>query len=159
MALEHIEKRAGRIRARREELGLTQEDVADRMQDIYREKNPEARPDRTRGQMVSDWERAENEPSPRKLELLAEALQTTVAELSVDAPDKSGPTPDPFSQNGSSTESGTVAALMTRIDELESAADSRHSELMSKLSEVSDELERLQKLERRPGRGRVAGSK
>ena len=68
MALEHIEQRAARIKARRDELHLTQEEVADRMQDIHRERNPEGPADKTRGQMVSDWERAANEPSSRNPE-------------------------------------------------------------------------------------------
>lgn len=97
MALEHIEKRARRIRELRSNLGLSQEGLADRMQEVHRERNPDAPPDQTRGQMVSDWERAVNEPSPKKLELLAGALGVTVAQLSVDPPDKTT-TPDPFAR-------------------------------------------------------------
>lgn len=95
MALDHIEKRARRIRELRGNLGLSQEGLADRMQEVHRERHPDLPPDQTRGQMVSDWERAVNEPSPKKLELLAGALGVTVAELSVDPPDKTM-TPDPF---------------------------------------------------------------
>lgn len=100
MALEHIEKRAARIAERRGELGLTQEQVADLMQDAHKKRNPDAGPDKTRGQMVSDWERAVNEPSPAKLELLADALETTVADLNAgpkaDRARKPATAPDPF---------------------------------------------------------------
>lgn len=81
MALEHIERRARRMRERREELDLTQEEVAARMIEVCRERYPDEPEDRTRGQMVSDWERAVNSPSPRKLELLAAALDTTVEDF------------------------------------------------------------------------------
>src|ERR1044072_1064839 len=74
------------MRRRREELGLTQEQVADRMQDAHAARQPEADPDKTRGQMVSDWERAVNDPRGYKLELLAEALEWTVADLEADQP-------------------------------------------------------------------------
>jgi transcriptional regulator with XRE-family HTH domain len=86
MALEHVEKRARRIKERREELGLTQEQVAERMQEAHMARQPDADPDRTRGQMVSDWERAVNDPRGYKLELLAEALGWTVADLEADQP-------------------------------------------------------------------------
>lgn len=117
MALEHIEKRAARIKAQREELGLSQEALADRMQEVHAERFPDREPDQTRGQMVSDWERAVNEPSPRKLELLALALETSVAALSTDAPDKNGSIPDPFGQAspGATSESGAVAGLRAQM--------------------------------------------
>lgn len=85
MALEHIERRAERMRERRKELGLTQEEVADRMQETHRDRHPDGEPDHTRGQMVSDWERAVNEPSAPKLELLAAALEWTVGDLNTDS--------------------------------------------------------------------------
>lgn len=88
MALDHIQRRADRIRERREELDLTQEQVADLMHVAQRELNPDEPDDRTRGQMVSDWERAVNSPSPAKLELLAIALTTTVADLSAGPKDQ-----------------------------------------------------------------------
>jgi len=113
MALAHIERRAERVRKRRDELGLTQEQVADRMQDIHRERHPEADPDRTRGQMVSDWERAVNEPSPAKLELLAAALDWTVAELNADQP-KHRPSVDDWA-----TLDGVPRQLAQQLDRIE----------------------------------------
>ena len=136
MALEHIEQRAARIKARRDELHLTQEEVADRMQDIHRERNPEGPADKTRGQMVSDWERAANEPSSRKLELLAAALETTVAELSVNPPERSGPTPDPFAASQTGRPEGTAD-----LAAFEQAAVARHSEVMLELGKIRTLLE------------------
>jgi transcriptional regulator with XRE-family HTH domain len=57
------------LRERREELGLTQKEVAFRM------------PDGTDSQAVSKWERDEHEPSPAKLLTLAAALELTPEEL------------------------------------------------------------------------------
>jgi len=118
MALEHQERRARRLAERRAELNLTQEEVAERMQDAWAKLYPDQKPDRTRGQMVSDWERAENDPSPAKLELLATALETTVADLSAGPkserrrkPEKA---PDPFAQGGE----GTLSEIRDLIDSL-----------------------------------------
>lgn len=114
MALEHIERRAARMRARREELGLSQEAVADRMQDIHAEHHPDEPRDRTRGQMVSDWERAVNEPSPKKIELLAAALSWTVGDLNSDAVDESTETPDVL---------GALSSDQARLERIEAKLD------------------------------------
>lgn len=132
MALEHVERRAARIRERRLELGLTQEDLADRMIEIHRRRNPDAPPDRTRGQMVSDWERAVNAPTGRKLELLAEALETTVADLTAGPKSertKPSGTPDLLSVGQSQP---SDSDLGSRLDHMES----RINELHSKIDEV-----------------------
>jgi transcriptional regulator with XRE-family HTH domain len=125
MALEHIERRARRMRERREELQLTQEQVADRMQDTHRERHPDQEPDRTRGQMVSDWERAVNEPSPPKLELLAAALEWTVADLNTDQPSERNGAPD------------VIGALEPgEITEVSEALRALHEELLELRADV-----------------------
>ena len=123
MALEHIEMRAKNIRDRREKLDLTQEEVADRMHDAKRRRDPDGEPDKTTGQMISDYERAVNDPSPPKLELLAEALETTVAELSARPADK-GATPDLMATLAPDAEAGELhAANLCIADEAGAAHD------------------------------------
>lgn len=107
---------------------MTQEELADRMQDVHRELHPDESPDRTRGQMVSDWERAVNEPSPAKLELLAAALMWTVGDLNADEPDRSSGTPDLVAELGDGDE--TVAATLARIAEKLDAVSNRVDRLL-----------------------------
>lgn len=90
MALEHVTKRGKRAKARREELDLTQEDVAERIQELHAERNPGADRDKTRGQMISDYERGINDPRGARLELWAEALEWTVGDLEADKPATDG---------------------------------------------------------------------
>jgi transcriptional regulator with XRE-family HTH domain len=76
-----------RIRERREELGMrTQRELADLIPS-----------DTVTNQTVSNWERGVNQPSPRYLRELAEALQVDVSYFLQlrDKPAK-GKTPDPF---------------------------------------------------------------
>lgn len=141
MALEHVERRAARMRARRKELGLTQEAVADRMQEIHAERHPDAPADQTRGQMVSDWERAVNEPSPKKLELLAAALDWTVGDLNTDPPELSA-TPDPFEPaNGPRPDSELLREVAARQIDLGlqlSSTQAQLQELLRRLPEPGE---------------------
>jgi transcriptional regulator with XRE-family HTH domain len=77
MALEHLRALGERARQRREELGLTQEEVARRM------------PGNVSGARVSLWERGKNRPHDGNLEEYAKALETTVAALLTPPADKS----------------------------------------------------------------------
>lgn len=131
MALEHIERRAARMRRRREELGLTQEEVADRMQDIHTERSPDEPRDKTRGQMVSDWERSINEPSPAKLELLASALGWTVGDLNGGAAEKE-PTPDLMGTLSPTLEAADLAELHRKLDQVLAG----QTELRSEIAQV-----------------------
>ena len=49
MALAHVEMRAQNLRAARASLGLTQEEVADRMHEIKTRRDPSGPPDKTTG--------------------------------------------------------------------------------------------------------------
>lgn len=94
VAKEQAARVGRRIRERRDELGLTQAEVAARMVD-----SPS-----TNDQQVSKWERGEHRPNDDNLEILAQALETTLADL-VSGPlgerdGRPAATPDPFASNG-----------------------------------------------------------
>lgn len=81
MAAEYVARIGERIRTRREELGLTQEEVARRL------------PGKVTGQRVSLWERGEHQPRADSLEAVAKALDVPVTYFLAAAPDKTE-TPD-----------------------------------------------------------------
>lgn len=78
MAAEYLERMGARIRARREELHLTQEDVARRF------------PGRTTGNQISRWERGANRPGDQQLEALAKVLDVPVAYFFAPPPTSNG---------------------------------------------------------------------
>lgn len=67
MASEHVKRMGARIKDRREELGLTQKQLADLVGGA------------TDGNQVSKWERGANRPTDARLEKIAEALQVQPA--------------------------------------------------------------------------------
>lgn len=157
MALEHVEKRAKRIRERRIELGMTQEELAERMQEIHIKRRPESLPDKTRGQMVSDWERAVNDPRGYKLELLAEALEWEVADLEADNPrHKNGTHPDLMDALSAAP---SVSGLAAAVDDLTKQVAALKAELRAGLGKVQKAQEDQQKLLERVARSRATGSK
>lgn len=83
MAAEYLERMGERIRQRREEFGLTQEELARQM------------PGQVTGARISLWERGKNRPRDDSLESLAKVLKVDVAYFMADEPDKSR-TPDLF---------------------------------------------------------------
>lgn len=129
MALEHIERQGRRIRERRVELGLTQEQIAERMQAAWAEQHPSEDADRTRGQMVSDWERAANAPSPGKLELLASALDTNVADLMA----------GPLDERGKS-ESGETPDVIGTLNDDVPDAEQRLAQIEATVMAIADHL-------------------
>jgi transcriptional regulator with XRE-family HTH domain len=68
MAGELARQVGARIRARREELGLNQRELAEKIGEVT-----------VNNQRVSDWERGVNQPSSRYLEKVADALGVEVA--------------------------------------------------------------------------------
>jgi transcriptional regulator with XRE-family HTH domain len=138
-----------RMKELREGRGLTQREFADLL------------PGKTEGKDVSRWENGKHRPSPDTLSAIADALETTVADLHagpLSSRKAKGPTPDPFAATRKAgAESDAVADLQAQIAELLEVSESRHSALLSKLSEVSDELEQMRKREQLPGRGRAKG--
>lgn len=127
MATELAQRVGERIRARREELGLSQRQVADRM------------PDAVSNQHVSNWERAVNQPSPRYLPKLAEALEVDIGYFHI-AP-ASAPaieTPDPFdaTPKWASRLEGKVDRLLVLLDGLgERPVPRQLSEMEERLGE------------------------
>jgi transcriptional regulator with XRE-family HTH domain len=81
MAAEYLERMGARIRDRREELGLTQDDVARRM------------PGKITHNRISLWERGKNRPRDDALESLAGVLGVPVSYFMMSEPDKTK-TPD-----------------------------------------------------------------
>jgi transcriptional regulator with XRE-family HTH domain len=67
MASEHVKRMGARIKDRREELGLTQRQLADLVGGA------------TDGNQVSKWERGANRPTDARLEKIADALQVEPA--------------------------------------------------------------------------------
>lgn len=94
MAAEYLERMGARIKARREELGLTQDEVAGKM------------PGKVNGQRISLWERGKNRPRDDALEALAGVLDVDVSYFMASEP-TNGDTPDlmeiarPFGLEGS----------------------------------------------------------
>ena len=115
MAREHVLRIGARIKDRRDELGLSQKEVADRMPGLAVD-----------GNYISRWERGIVKPGDEHMGDLAKALETTIAALLIDPPDKSE-TPD-LSRKGSSQLDEIQAdlaatrvelgALATQVEEL-----------------------------------------
>ena len=81
MAAEYLARMGERIRLKREERGLTQDDLAREM------------PGKVTGQRISLWERGMNRPRDDSLEALARILGVSVSYFMAPEPDKSE-TPD-----------------------------------------------------------------
>lgn len=96
MAAAYLQRMGERLRARRDELGLSRSDVARQL------------PGKTNENAVYRWEKGQHRPNDDTLEALAGVLKTTVSYFLTDEPEKSA-TPDPFgdSINGVGEELGT----------------------------------------------------
>ena len=151
MALEHVEKRAQRIKQRREELRLTQEQVAERMQEAHSRRAPGQEPDRTRGQMVSDWERAVNDPRGYKLELLAEALETTVAHLETDPPSEESEESPLDALSKKKGEEASTTEVVAAVEALRLEMVATRTRLLAEIGKVQAALKA------RPSTGSKAG--
>lgn len=104
MAAQRAEKIGARMRERREQLGLKQREIADRV--------PVAS---VTADYVGRWERGIVEPSAAYLDLIAAALETSVADLMAGPLSErkpQGETPDPFA-NGHSQH---IAERLDRIE-------------------------------------------
>jgi transcriptional regulator with XRE-family HTH domain len=124
MAAEHVRALGERIRLRREELGMTQDEVARQMKGTLD------------GQRISKWERGENRPRDESLEDLARVLQTTALALLAPKPRTNGTpneTPDPFAGQD---------ALADRLDRIEAAVSELRREREQGIAEVQALLRR-----------------
>lgn len=132
MAAERAGRVGARMRERREELGLTQPQVADRIPVASVTKD-----------YISRWERGKVETSDAYLELAAAALETTIADLMggplADRQPK-GPTPEPF-PNGNGLEAQVtrlveaVSALDEQLRLLRAEAATRDAEALKRIEE------------------------
>lgn len=114
MAAEHVVRMGRRIAQRREELGLSQNDLARLM------------PGKVGAQQVSKWERGLHKPHPETLEHLAKALQTTVAHFMLDEPQAG--TPDLMGKLAD-VENGELVEVLRRLVERQAAVEAALAEL------------------------------
>jgi transcriptional regulator with XRE-family HTH domain len=117
MAAEHVRALGERIRVRREELGMTQDEVARQMKGTVD------------GQRISKWERGENRPRDESLEDLARVLQTTIAGLLMPELDK--------------TETPDLSKLALPADALTSRFDALEERVTAQLAEHARKVEAL----------------
>lgn len=103
MAAEYLERIGARIAARREELGLTQEDVAREL------------PGKVTGQRVSLWERGKHRPRDDSLEALARILRVDVSYFMSQEPEKQNGTPDLFAGESDQPQ---LVAIESKLDAL-----------------------------------------
>ena len=131
----------GRIKELRDELGLTQRELAD------------ALPGKTEGKDVSRWENGKHRPGPDTLGHIADVLDTTVADLHAGplvTRKPNGPTPDPFANR-------TQAA--SAVDRIEADVQSLlhgQAELAARMLMVERLLEDQRKQQRPAARTRKA---
>lgn len=115
MAKAQTERLGRRIRERRDELELTQKQLAALMTD-----SPSVD-----AQQISNWERGKHKPSDDNLEILAGALDTTIADLysgPVSERKPKGETPDLMGQvNGSDADQ--LVLLRDEVQELSAKVD------------------------------------
>lgn len=104
MAAEHAERIGARIKAAREDLGLTQNELADRMAG------------KSDGTQVSKWERGANRPTDTNLEQIAKALGKDISWFLMPEPDKNT-TPDLFGITGAG-EGGPPLDRLATVEEL-----------------------------------------
>ena len=118
----------GRIKELREGRRLTQREFAHQL------------PGKTEGKDVSRWENGKHRPSPDTLGAIADALETTVADLHagpVADRQAQGETPDPFAVSRSQGEEPTEALLRDLL--------AGQLELGAQLLRIERDLEALRK--------------
>jgi transcriptional regulator with XRE-family HTH domain len=127
MAAEFVQRMGARIAQRRNELGLSQVDVA------------RALPGKVDGSQVSRWERGLHKPGDDTLERLGVILEVPVSYFMTPEPDHAS-TPDPFPANGSSTTDerldrieAALTTMLERVDHIAAHAQEQRSELMDRL--------------------------
>jgi transcriptional regulator with XRE-family HTH domain len=123
VAKAQTERLGRRIKERREELDLKQREVAARM----------AASPSTDAQMVSKWERGEHRPNDDNLEILADALETTVADL------VSGPLSERPAKAATPDAMAALDGKPAAGDELHAQLD-RIEQALSGLAEVLDAM-------------------
>jgi transcriptional regulator with XRE-family HTH domain len=118
MAAEHVRALGERIRVRREELGMTQDEVARQMSGTVD------------GQRISKWERGENRPRDESLEDLARVLKTTPEALlapaaKMETPDLSLPPANGIADRLDAIERALAEQRETLAEQRETLAEAR----------------------------------
>lgn len=131
MAREYVQRIGARMRERREELGLSQREVADQM------------PGAVTGNDISRWERGEHKPGDERLEKLAEILQTSVAYFLTDK--RESATPD-------------LSNAPSQLDRIEAAQESLTVEVAAIRVELATALTLLEELTRSLAQKRGSGA-
>jgi transcriptional regulator with XRE-family HTH domain len=124
MAAEHVRALGERIRVRREELGMTQDEVARQMSGTVD------------GQRISKWERGENRPRDESLEDLARVLKTTPEALLAPAAKMETPDLSLPPANG----------LADRLDAIERALAEQRETLAEARREREEHVEHIEQL-------------
>jgi transcriptional regulator with XRE-family HTH domain len=122
MASEHVKRMGARIKDRREELGMTQRQLADQVGGA------------TDGNQVSKWERGSNRPSDAKLERLAVALKVDPSYFH---------TPPPLRETGDLMGAFDGETQLDRIEGMLEALVEHFELRVPTPSEVADETERV----------------
>lgn len=140
MAEAHKQRVGRAIRQRREELGLSAEELG--------RKIPVA------GKTVERWERGETFGHMDNLDRVAELLETDVATLMAGPAGEQAETPDVLGQLSDSREAGEVAAeILRRLEDLQAG----QVELLAGLEQVREAQQAQQRLDR-PGESPAAGA-
>lgn len=123
-----------RIRARRDELGLTQKQVARAMNEAAADDDQQSAAD---AQRVSDWERGYNKPSERYLRQLVAALQVPDLTYFFEEPEQPDVLASLAPANGDQADLlGRLIAIEKKLDQLALDTEARDLEVQRRLDEI-----------------------
>lgn len=129
MASEHVKRMGARIKERREELGMTQRQLADAVGGA------------TDGNQVSKWERGANRPTDARLELIARALHVEPSYFHTPPPTEG--TGDLMTALNSGSQLDRIEAqlhaLAKHVAAMDAAALERDEEMAAQLAALRDE--------------------
>lgn len=118
----------GRIRERREELGLKQRELAERL------------PGKTEGKDVSRWENGRHRPSPNTLAEIAKVLETTVGDLHA-GPVKSREAPKDRDLLGAFNGTDPLTEIREQLARIEDVVSETRRLVRDRLAEMDAEAE------------------
>lgn len=142
MAVQYREQVGQAIRDRRDQLGVSQEAVADRIDAWFADQGKPRRTPMT-AQTISRWERGENMGRADNLEALAAALETTVGEIMAQV--KAKPLADKRRNGGDPTSAqldrieAKLNAVLEALGRSPLVADPEMAEIAAELGSAIDE--------------------
>lgn len=132
VAAEYVVRMGRRIAQRREDLGLSQNDLA------------RALPGRVGAQMVSKWERGVHEPRSDTLEQIANVLKVPVAHFMVDEPEAG--TPDVLHVlDGATDKADEILSMLKQLVQRQEAVEAALADLAEAVVAVSPQAQREQR--------------